>query len=313
MLMKTNQREEKKFLTRKLLSYSAAAGALLAVGSDAEAQVKYTDVDPDAVVVLPTERGTRDSLSVDLNGDGIIDVNIMAGNGDKWGDTTNATNTSNWMSIRAKPAPGGEVNIHPSYLADWGETYNFANRFDAEDLLGPDLGEGDYWSGGAESFMLGWLGVYQTGGTYNTGPWTDGETDKYLGIRFTLDEGVSYHYGWIRLDVPSDQSQVTIKDYAYEQTADKAIVAGDMGSGTSVRDGLKNDLGVKLFSLDRNIIVSDLKVDQARAEVYNISGQLVRSVQVEKGRTEIPMESTGIFIVKIDMGAEIVSSKVIVR
>jgi hypothetical protein len=311
--MKTKQLKEKDLLKGKLLAYSAAAGALLAVGSNAEAQVKYTDVDPDEVLTLPEELGTRDSLSVDLNGDGIIDVKIMAGNGDKWGSTS-GTNPSNWMSIRAKPSPGGEVNVNVSYLSSWQATYYFANRFDADAVIGPDLGEGNIWSAStAYSFNLGWLGTYANGtGPYNTGPWIDGETDKYLGIRFTMDEGVSYHYGWIRLDVPSDQSQVTIKDYAYEQTAGVAITAGDMGSGNSVRDGLA-ELGVNVFSVQKSIIISDLEVAQAQADVFNVSGQLVRTVQIQQGRTEIPMENDGLYIVKIDMGGEIISSKVIVQ
>ncbi len=310
--MKTKQLDEKNLLTGKLLSYSAAAGALLAVGANAEAQVKYTDVDPDEVLLLPETQGTKDSISVDLNGDGIIDVKIMAGNGDKWGNTT-GTNPSNWMSIRAAPEPGGEVNIHPSYLSSWAATYNFANRFDADDVIGPELGEGDYWSFSPQSFMLGWLGTYANGtGPYNTGPWVDGEPDKYLGVRFTLDEGTSYHYGWIRLDVESDQSQVTIKDFAYEQTAGTPIAAGDMGSGNSVRDGLA-DSGVKIFSAHRAIVISDLKADRAQAEIFNLTGQLVRSVQIEKGRTQIAMEDEGLFIVRVDTGAGVFSGKVIVQ
>ena len=310
MLMKTKQLEEKELLTGKLLAYSAAAGAIFEVGQNAEAQVAYTDVDPDEIVIAPG-LGLADTLAIDLNGDGIIDVNIVHGSGDKW--YTTGTSASLWKTIRALPGTGGQVNIAPSYLTAWSASYNFANRFDAEALIGPDLGEGEYWSGGTSSFELAWLGTYAQGtGPYNTGPWVDGAPDKYLGIRFTLDEGTSYHYGWVRLDVTSDIIQVTVKDYAYEQTADVAIAAGDMGN-VSVRDGLRNDLDVKVFSFNRSIIVSDLDVDRAQADVFNVAGQLVRSIQVEKGRTEIPMENNGLYIVRIDTGKDLVSSKVIVQ
>jgi hypothetical protein len=313
MLMKTKQREEKDLLTGKLLSYSAAAGALLAIGSNAEAQVIYTDVDPDSIVVSP-ELGSAGLFEIDLNGDGIVDVTIMAGSGDKWYSGDSAS-LSLWKTIRALPGTGGEVNIHPSYLTSWSNTYNFGKRLDAEAQIGPDLGEGDYWSGGSAAFELGWLGTYSATdqGPYNTGPWIDEEEpDKYLGIRFTLDEGVSYHYGWVRLNVPTDVSQVTVIDYAYEQTADTPITAGDMGSGTSIGDG-HVDPGVKVFSFNRSIIVSDLETDHARADIFNVAGQLIQSVQVEQGRTEIPMDDTGLYLVRIDTGKGLVSKKVIVR
>ncbi len=310
MLMKTKQLKEKDLLTGKLMAYSAAAGAILAISPNAEAQVAYTDVDPDSTL-MATEVGTQSIFEIDMNGDGTIDVTVIHGNGD-WYASEGA---SNWISVRALPGEGAELAVNSSYIEGWGATYSFAARFDAEVAIEPDMGTVNYWYGagtGGTSFQLGWFGTYADGTTYNTSPWLGGDADKYLGIRFSLDEGTSFHYGWVRLDVADKQANAVVMDYAWEQTADKAIVAGDMGN-VSVRDGLRNDLGVKLFSLDRSIIVSDLEVDRARAEVYNISGQLVRSVQVEKGRTEIPMESTGIFIVKIDMGGEVISSKVIVR
>jgi len=309
MLMKTKQLEEKDLLTGKLLSYSAAAGALLAIGSNAEAQVKYTDVDPDSIVVAP-ELGYAGLFEIDFNGDDSIDVTIVAGNGDWW-YTPPGTSGSLWKSIRALPGNGAEIHIYTSYL--WGTTYFFANRFDAEMLIGPDLGEFEYWSGGTFSLTIGGHGTYETGkGPYTSGAWIDGEPDKYLGVRFTLDDSVSYHYGWIRMDVPSDMSQVTVKDYAYEQTADTPIKAGDMGSGSSIRDG-NFDPRVKVFSHLGNIIISDLKTDRAQADVFNVAGQLVHSAQIEKGRSEIPMDDKGLFIVRIDTGKGIVSSKVIVQ
>jgi hypothetical protein len=310
VLMKTKKLNEKDLLTGKLMAYSAAAGAILAISPNAEAQVAYTDVDPDSTL-MATKVDTTSIFEIDMNGDGAIDVTVIHGNGDWYYDP----GVSNWISVRALPGEGAELAVASTYIEGWGETYTFAARFDAEVAIEPDMGTVNYWYGAGTagtSFQLGWFGTYADGTTYNTSPFFGGEDDKYLGVRFTLDEGASYHYGWVRLDVADKQANVIVMDYAWEQTADMAIAAGDMGS-VSVRNDLKNDLAVKLFSLDRSIIVSDLKVDQARAEVFNISGQLVRSVQVEKGRTEIPMESTGIFIVKIDMGAEIVSIKVIVR
>jgi len=311
--MKTKNLQKNELLTGKLLSYSAAAGALLAIGQDAEAQVAYTDVDPDSICIAP-EVDSASIFAIDMNGDEIVDVTIVAGNGDWYYDTTTP---KHWVSVRAMPGDAAELATQTSFITveGWG-TYTFAKRFDADDLIGSDLGTENTWrkangSSYSYSWQLGFDGTsYEI--HYNYGAWNDGETDKYLGIRFSLDEGASFHYGWVRLDVAEDHSQVTVKGYAYEQTADKAIAAGDMGSGTSVRDGL-SETGVKIFSAHNAIVISDLKADRAQAEIFNLTGQLVRSVQVEKGRTQIAMEDTGLFIVRVDTGAGVISGKVIVQ
>jgi len=302
--MKKKQLKEKDLLAGKLLSYSAAAGALFALGQDADAQIVYTDVDPDSTVVLPTVADSAHIFEIDMNNDGFTDVTIVAGNGDWYYDE----GVSNWMSIRALAGSGGEIALQSSYLSGWSATYYFAKRFDVDAVIGPD--ESFYYS--SWSFQLGWMGTYATGLSYNTGQWVDGETDKYLGIRFSLDGGTTYHYGWVRLDVEGDMSQFTVKDYAYESRADMAIPAGATKQ-VSVKDNLADDLGVKVFAHQGNIVVSDVKADLAQADVYNVTGQLVRSVQVESGRTEIPMDNKGLYIVRIDVEGEIVSSKVIVQ
>ena len=302
MPMKKNQLKEKDLLTGKLLSYSAAAGALFALGQDADAQVVYYDVDPDSTVVLPTVLDSANIFEIDMNNDGTVDVTVVVGNGDWYYSLESST----WMSIRALNGSGASLALQTSYLSGWGATYYFPKPFDMDAVIGPDESWGTY----SYSFQMGWLGTYVGGTTYNTGPWLDA-VDKYLGVRFSLDEGTSYHYGWVRLDVEGDMSEFTVKDYAYEQTADLGIRAGHMV--TSVRNGLANDLGVKIFSHQDKIVISDLEIDHATADVYNVAGQLVRSVQVETGRNEVPMDNKGLYIVRIDMGSEIISSKVIVQ
>ncbi len=304
--MKTKKLQKEDLLTGKLLSYSAAAGAMLAIGQDAEAQVAYTDVDPDSVCIAP-ELDSASIFAIDMNGDEIVDVTIVAGDGD-WYYANNETSVYHWWSIRALNGSGAEIANQYSYVSAWEKTFYWGKRFDKDASIGPDASLSFLTS--SWSFQLGFYGT-ESGATYTTGHWVDDDVDKYLGIRFSLDEGVSFHYGWVRLAIGEKYKQVTVKDYAWEQTADKAIAAGDMGN-VSVRDGLQ-DLGVKVFSHNRSIIVSDLEMDQARADVFNIAGQLVHSVQVERGRTEIPIENTGLYLVRIDMGGEMVSSKVIVQ
>ena len=253
--MKTKQ--QKDLLAGKLLSYSAAAGAVFAIGQDAEAQVAYTDVDPD-VTLQATEADSRDTLNIDFNNDEVVDVTIIHGNGDWY-----SYSTYFWRSVRALNGSGAEIALETLYA------------------------------------------------TYTYGPWADGTADKYLGVRFSLDEGSTFHYGWVRLDVAVDQVQVTVKDYAYEQTAGTTIKAGDIG-GTPV-ESLSNNLDVKVFSYEKSIVISDLDADNAHADIYNTLGQLVRSTPIQSGRTEIQMDTKGMYIVKLKVNEELLTGKVIVK
>jgi len=312
--MKKDRLKGKDHLNAKLLSYSAAAGALLALGADAEAQIMYTDVDPDSLVVQPDSVGTQSIFEIDMNNDGILDVTIVAGNGDWYYSDPSEWH---WWSVRAYPENGAELALSAYFIESWSLTYTLAKRFDADDLIGSDLGYYKYWSGpmSSDSVLYSWqLGmVGNEGGVYyNAGAWNDGETDKYLGIRFSLDEGSTFHHGWVRLDVAQDHTQFLVKDYAYESTAGKDIAAGDMGN-VSVEDGLADKPGVLVSAYQMNIVISDVKANHAQAEVYNLAGQLLKSVQVNAGRTEIPMTNKGFYIVRVDVDGATVSSKVIVQ
>ena len=298
--MKTKQ--QKDLLAGKLLSYSAAAGAVFAIGQDAEAQVAYTDVDPD-VTLQATEADSRDTLNIDFNNDEVVDVTIIHGNGDWY-----SYSTYFWRSVRALNGSGAEIAIETLYATSFSASYYFANRFDKDEVLGPDLN----WYGLDNSYQLGWWGWSgATSYTYTYGPWADGTADKYLGVRFSLDEGSTFHYGWVRLDVAVDQVQVTVKDYAYEQTAGTTIKAGDIG-GTPV-ESLSNNLDVKVFSYEKSIVISDLDADNAHADIYNTLGQLVRSTPIQSGRTEIQMDTKGMYIVKLKVNEELLTGKVIVK
>jgi hypothetical protein len=52
-------------------------------------------------------------------------------------------------------------------------------------------------------------------------------TSGYLGVRFVID--TNSHYGWIQFKSTTDASVGTIIDWAYEDTPDTPIKAGDTG------------------------------------------------------------------------------------
>jgi hypothetical protein len=167
-----------------------------------QAQIIYTDVDPDVTV-----EEFLQGYGVDFNNDGKIDVHIALLN-----------NTGVWV-----------MHLIPDSAAD--NTFVIydgeeASILELDDEIAPasnwyQLGEG--WGG-----LL--YGYWEESGEY--GNWTGTQEDKYLGIKFEI--GAEFHYGWIHLTTHQysyTEMDFTIYDYAYNSTADELILAGDKGTG----------------------------------------------------------------------------------
>jgi hypothetical protein len=293
MLMKTKKLVKNDPLTGRLLSYSAAAGAILAIGHEADAQVIYTDVDPD--VILEAAVDEEEIYELDLNNDGTIDLDIKSAK-DAW---------YNYGFVNPRPG-GGVVTSFLFYACDtWSSTYHIALKFEEGDLIDGEL---NFLTDTQAS--MGWAAVTNT---CTTGQFhEESEFGKFLGVRISLDEGATHHYGWVRVEVDSVYNTVTVLDYAYEQIADRGIWAGSQSS-LSVKDRLQ-EIGMQVYSANNLIIIDNAKHDLADAEVFNTAGQLLNTVQVQRGRNEIPVETNGLYFVRLKIGNNVVgSNKVVVN
>ncbi|HYV95202.1 MAG TPA: T9SS type A sorting domain-containing protein [Chitinophagales bacterium] len=193
-------------LSKKLKQYSAMAGCLLAGSKLADAQIVYTDVNPDAVSL-------NSVYSLDLNNDGLVDywitTYLYSSTGTETGyvyvspvDNNEVANVENY--------PGAQIEFYPAVL-------------NAGDNIDPQLKWDDMSSQTLAYFSLSFTSGYR----YTSGNWISQEK-KYLGLRFNFNGEL--HYGWVRLSVSSEASPCTILDYAYEATPNKMIKAGDIGS-----------------------------------------------------------------------------------
>ena len=106
-------------------------------------------------------------------------------------------------------------------------------------------------------------------------------------------------------------SGLIIKDYAYEETADQAINAGQKWP-VSVRDVIQNK-DVQVFSFDNNVVINAVADFSAEAEIFNAIGQRVKLVQVREGRTEIAINQPGIYMVRFSVDNEMINHKVVIQ
>lgn len=173
--------------------------------------IMYTDIEPDF-----TSESLIDFYDLDLNNDDIVDFTLKSiyyHAGYYWDDTwvsafyylyinSNGNDASGIISIKswyAKPVPldSGKEIFNLAYDTN-GETYENWSTF----VIGKCEKEG-----ACPDDRYDW----------------HNKNDKYLGLRFPKN-GKMY-YGWVRLEV-SSATQWVIKDYAYNATPNKPILAG---------------------------------------------------------------------------------------
>ena len=190
----------KPVLNKKLAAYSAVAGAFAGFISNADAQIVYTDVNPDQVF-----SNDQDSFALDLNNDSITDFVLRLG-------TLSAPVLN---KVRIEAMGSNSVN------ATTGGGYVLPVALDLDD----PVGNGNNWSNN----NLMYMGLYFTSNStplVATGNFLN-TSNKYLGLRFKISGQT--HYGWARVDVSADADLFIIKDYAYDTIPGEQILAGDDG------------------------------------------------------------------------------------
>ena len=193
-------------LPARIASYSVAAGATLALAPAADAQVVYTDVDPDQVAQDLTP------AALDLDGDGTVDLDLWAFAGPPG---TGTTQGRVYMEANTFFGTNGVFGVDApiNQNASVGSAYK--------------LDEGDEIGAAGCFYQIGVLAsVYSSIGYY---PFRGDE--GYVGFRFKAATG-AIHYGWARVSASADATRGTLLEYAYESTPGVSILAGAT-SGTS--------------------------------------------------------------------------------
>ena len=255
-------------LNKKLRSYSALASSFALAATQADAQIIYTDINPDSTVALGGS-----FYNLDLDNDGTFDfaINVTIG--------TSASYTSQQIGISPAGTNGVAGSSVGAYIYPFamnaGDTIKTSLQFN----LGPNQSMASYF--GASYSYGNWLGV----------------TDKYLGLKFYI--GTAAHYGWARLDVNATANQFIIKDYAYNTVADAYILAGQTAVG--INENMTNNT-VSIHSSEKNILIRFLNELPVNAEVKitNMLGQQIYASLLSEKETRINLnEKTGIYIVTL--------------
>ncbi|MDX1419455.1 MAG: T9SS type A sorting domain-containing protein [Rubricoccaceae bacterium] len=245
-------------LAERLAAYSAAAGVTLALAPDAGAQIVYTDVDPDETISI------GESVDLDFDGDGTIDLTIV-------GNTGGGVNTTARFAVRV-PAGGnmdnGVLGVDDVYFGD-PDSIGAASRLSSGVEVGPVSAPQGFYGYGIIASLYAGLNYYNFIGE-----------EGFAGFRFVAGGGTT-HYGWMRLAVNADVTEATLFEYAFDLTPDTPIVTG--ATGVAIEPGPDGTPGTHALSnaapnparQQAQFTLEVAEVQHVRVEVYNALGQRV--------------------------------------
>lgn len=188
---------KKDSFTKKLAAYVAMCSAFLAAQKECDAQIVYTNVEPDTLIGFGN---LYESYSLDLNNDGITDF-FFVNDSDvsSWSSNTYNLNIFQSPGVNKIIASSSSNSIIEILLS--GDTINFNQNFVLNNLRGP-----------------GWF--------------ANGPINGFIGLEFEKNNHT--YYGWARLYSPNGADYLAVKDYAYNSIADEPIIAGETSCDTTL-------------------------------------------------------------------------------
>ena len=277
----------KKNLHSRISKYTAVAGAVVSAAG-AQAQVVYTDVNPDYSHDAPQNNGFA-AYPLDLNNDQTIDFVVASRD----------TVTPNSHVRLTFAAPYGAGN---AVAGETPSAYDYALALDINTMVDSTLN----WIAATNTMAYN----VDSANPYNEN-W-NGVTDKYLGLQFVV--GGNTHYGWARLDSYAIGDSIVLKDYAYEATPNVGIMTGNMGA--SLTETQIENL-VKFVNQANNSVkvVVNGNLTNGVVSVISSTGQVV-STDVIKDKTffvDMNNLSSGIYMVNVTFNEGATTNKIIVH
>lgn len=277
----------KKNLQSRISKYTAVAGAVVSAAG-AQAQVVYTDVNPDYSHDAPQDNGFA-IYPLDLNNDQTVDFVIASRD----------TVTANAHVRFTLAAPYGAGN------AVAGENpggYDYALALDINSMVDSTLN----WIAATNTMAYN----VDSANPYNEN-W-NGVTDKYLGLKFVV--GANTHYGWARLDSYAIGDSIVVKDYAFEATPNVGIMTGNMGA--SLTETQIENL-VKFVNKPNNSVqvVVNGNLTNGVVSLVSSTGQVVSTDAITEKTFSVDMNnlSSGIYMVNVTFNEGATTKKIIVH
>ncbi len=282
---------------------------LALIATQAQAQIIYTDVDPDALYYA-----SNDTCSLDVDNDGNIDFLIVQ----------STVNTPCPGACSSSTRPRSWVKITPMGANAVARTGSYASQLPQGDAIDPAL----VWSNSsgltlmtqAIPMCVPWIGgLYSCVDGLFSGTWWGSDSYTYpyfLGLRFQTSG--STFYGWARVGVSSMANSFTLMSYAYNSVPDEVIVAGDDGATGITSIALRGmQVSPNPFTSTLSISLPTGTTGAISCRVLSLIGQalVTRTVAPTSGSSAITLDlaslAPGTYLLEMQTGGERIVRKVV--
>jgi hypothetical protein len=275
-----------KDLQKRLGKYTAAAAALVGA-TGANAQIVYTDVNPDFA-----HPGNEIGYGLDLNNDANFDFALFSA------DTLFASGNRLRYTV---VAPYGTAAASNAIAGEAPGGYDYALALNSGQMIDNTLN----WIAATNTMAYN----VNTANPYNEN-W-NGVTDKYLGLKFVVAGNT--HYGWARLDVLAIADIWTLKDYAFNASPNTGLTAGQMtGVSTLAMESL-----VHFVNQPNNTVkvVVNGGLTEGAITLVSANGQTVSTGNVDADQYIVDLNglAAGIYVINAEFAEGSMTKKVIVH
>jgi hypothetical protein len=275
-----------KDLQKRLGKYTAAAAALVGA-TGANAQIVYTDVNPDFA-----HPGNEIGFGLDLNNDANFDFALFSA------DTLFASGNRLRQTV---VAPYGTAAASNAIAGEAPSGYDYALALNNGDMIDNTLN----WIAATNTMAYN----VNSANPYNEN-W-NGVTDKYLGLKFVVAGNT--HFGWARLDVLAIGDIWTLKDYAFNASPNTGLTAGQMtGVSTMAMESL-----VHFVNQPNNTVkvVVNGGLTEGAITLVSATGQTVSTGNVDSDQYIVDLNglAAGIYVINAEFAEGSMTKKVIVH
>jgi len=293
-----------KALSNRLKDYASFAASILILTGKTDAEVIYTDIDPD--IVLDTD-GNYYALDMDGNGSG--DFQFLK--------STFSINPSfsyyyYFQELVVGPFSQNAVAGISHYYPYPGVYGFFPYALVINNLVDSRMN----WQTSALQFLAWKTWTVDYDAHCYLCYWNQDKEpeviDHFLGVRFS-DLLSNNYYGWIRCDVKEDGGILVLKDYAYEAEPEYPILSGSIETYQEIVPG---NIDGEIYAAGNTIHISvpHRPTLAYKINILNIIGQSVYSTQNEEPFIEIQLEvPRGIYIVVVTSGDDKLSKEVLLE
>lgn len=273
--------------------YSLFASSLILLHPTLDAEVIYTDIDPDVVLQYDGE-----VAGIDMDNNGSIDFAFLK-------------NSSSWIYVNSSSLTGTIINnqiwVGPYYYENevacafqtWsGSTILWPYYLAPGELIGESMSFQNF----GYLLIAAKLEIIYGSETFlddHDGGWWPVKEDKSIGVHFK-DEDDNYHYGWVRCSVLDSAEVLVIKDYAYETEPELPIRAGDTISYVGINN-MNTSINASIYSFNKSIYIHTDNIHDIQLIICDLTGKQLISKDLQAESEIINMDNypIGIYLVTL--------------